>query len=817
MTLVGSSNELEVHVQGVLTRALIDTGSSVSTLSRSFYDTYLHDIQLQPVECLLTLECADGTELPYHGVISCELQVDGIADSPQTIQCLFLIVNDTKYHESVPVLIGTNILSVLLSETKDRYGVQFLQRVKVHTPWFIAFRCMTLRERGLSRRAYVLARVRSAEERPVTIAPNSSVTIQGYLFDKLPYRYYPVCGMLSPTARSRIPTDLDIEPSEITYDTAENSSIPVHVCNITTNTVTINPRALLCEVQQVSIQNFQRKEQLSEASDVFSQVNLPRNELSEDQLQKVQGLLSKFNSLFSKGDTDIGYCPYVEHRIELNDESPFKQRFRRIPPSMLDEVREHLEQQLSAGIIRRSHSPFSSNVVLVRKKDGQLRICIDYRHLNSRTKKGNYALPRIDEILDSLAGNTYFSVLDMKSGYYQIPIAEEHKERTAFTVGPLGFFEHNRMAMGLVNAPATYQRKFIKDFSKIARPFTNLIPSTTRSKTTHKKTTKKPDFVWEKDQEEAFSTLKECLTSAPILAYPNFDLPFEIHTDASASGLGAILYQKQAGIHHVIAYASRGLSKSEKNYPAHKLEFLALKWAITEKFQDYLYGKKFTVITDNNPLTYVLSTAKLDATGHRWIAALAAFDFDILYRPGRNNSDADALSRLPALESTDYLSISTDCIRTISSIHRQPHEPYIENVSFNSETLHPLMSIQCQEVQEIDIEKAQHQDPIIRDWIYFVEQERFPEKHDLPPTQESTIFRKNFKRFKIIDNKLYRERMTEFEIHQQLVIPPELVSEVLRMSHDNLGHPGRDKTTAFIRERFFWPGMTGDIEQWIKG
>lgn len=102
------------------------------------------------------------------------------------------------------------------------------------------------------------------------------------------------------------------------------------------------------------------------------------------------------------------------------------------------------------------------------------------------------------------------------------------------------------------------------------------------------------------------------------------------------------MYQKQDGHHYVIAYASRGLSKSERNYPAHKLEFLALKWAITEKFQDYLYGKKFTVITDNNPLTYILSTAKLDATGHRWVAALAAFDFDILYRPGRNNSDADA-------------------------------------------------------------------------------------------------------------------------------------------------------------------------------
>ena len=100
----------------------------------------------------------------------------------------------------------------------------------------------------------------------------------------------------------------------------------------------------------------------------------------------------------------------------------------------------------------------SSNVVLVRKKKGQLRICIDYRQLNNRTKKDNYALPRIDEVLDSLSGNKLFSVLDMKSGYHQIPIAEEHKERTAFTVGTLGFFEYKRMPMGLTNAPATYQR-----------------------------------------------------------------------------------------------------------------------------------------------------------------------------------------------------------------------------------------------------------------------------------------------------------------------------------------------------------------------
>lgn len=255
--------------------------------------------------------------------------------------------------------------------------------------------------------------------------------------------------MLSPTVRSHIPADLDIEPSVITYETAKNIPIPVHVNNVTTNTVTVRPHALLCEIQKGSIQKFPKsKSSQIPRSDIFNKIDLPRNELSKEQLQKIQELLTDFDSLFSKGDTDIGYCPFVEHHIELNDETPFKQRFRRIPPSMLDEVKDHIEQQLSAGIIRRSHSPFSSNVVLVRKKNGELRICIDYRHLNSKTKKDNYALPRIDEILDSLAGNTWFSVLDMKSGYYQIPIAEEHKERTAFTVGPLGFFEHNRMAMG---------------------------------------------------------------------------------------------------------------------------------------------------------------------------------------------------------------------------------------------------------------------------------------------------------------------------------------------------------------------------------
>ena len=129
------------------------------------------------------------------------------------------------------------------------------------------------------------------------------------------------------------------------------------------------------------------------------------------------------------------------------------------------------------------------------------------------------------------------------------------------------------------------------------------------------------------------------------MAYANYTKPFKLNTDASENGLGAVLYQKQDdGADRVIAHASQTLSKSERNYDAHKVEFLALKWSVMERFHEYLYGGHIEVYTDNNPLTYILTTAKLDATGQRWVASLANYNFKIFYRSGKLNVEADALS-----------------------------------------------------------------------------------------------------------------------------------------------------------------------------
>ena len=154
------------------------------------------------------------------------------------------------------------------------------------------------------------------------------------------------------------------------------------------------------------------------------------------------------------------------------------------------------------------------------------------------------------------------------------------------------------------------------------------------------------------------------------MAYADFKSPFILHTGASGDGLGAVLYWYQDGQRRVIAYASRSLTKSERNYPVHKLEFLALKWAITDKFHEYLYGAVFQVFTDNNPLTYVLTTAKLDATGHRWVAALSNYTFSITYKPGQTNRDADALPRNKWPEAVELPSQS---IHAVCEVVQAPH------------------------------------------------------------------------------------------------------------------------------------------------
>ena len=146
---------------------------------------------------------------------------------------------------------------------------------------------------------------------------------------------------------------------------------------------------------------------------------------------------------------------------------------------------------------------------------------------------------------------------------------------------------------------------------------------------------------------KAFEELKLRCMTAPVLVFADFKKPFRLETDTSKEGLGAVLLQESDdGQYHPVAFASRELKGGEPKYHSCKLEFLALKWAVTEQFHEYLQYQPFTVCTDNNPLTYILMTPNLDTLGHRWVAALAGYNMKLEYLKGSDNKVADALSRV---------------------------------------------------------------------------------------------------------------------------------------------------------------------------
>ena len=164
------------------------------------------------------------------------------------------------------------------------------------------------------------------------------------------------------------------------------------------------------------------------------------------------------HNIFSLDQNEIGCTDTAEHVIELLDTEPFKERFRRIAPPLVEEVREHIQEMLDGGVICPSQFPWCNAVVLVRKKDGGLRFCIDFRRLNSWTKKDAYPLPRMQETMESMVGTHFFSTMDLKSGFWQVKMAKDSQQYTAFMVGSMGVYEFPRMPYGLCNALATFQR-----------------------------------------------------------------------------------------------------------------------------------------------------------------------------------------------------------------------------------------------------------------------------------------------------------------------------------------------------------------------
>lgn len=327
-----------------------------------------------------------------------------------------------------------------------------------------------------------------------------------------------------------------------------------------------------------------------------------------------------------------------------------------------------------------------------------------------------------------------------------------------------------------------YYRRFVEGYASIVRSLNDLLVGHGASRTKTK--SKSVKFVWGVAQQEAFDKVISKITAAPVLAYADYSKPFILHTDASSTGLGAVLYQVQDGVERVIAYASRSLKPSEKNYSAYKLEFLALKWAITDKFHDFLYGTKFTARTDNNLLTYIMTTARLDATGQRWVAALSTYDFDLKYRSGKKNVNADTLSRLPGTEGgTDGLKIvNSASVKAVTDACMNPQplvyclQQYVHSEQSASESIGFAQTWSSQ-----DWVSGQSADPVVAEVVRVVRDEV---SGSSSLSSRARFYAKFLGQLCLKDDVLCRKTTINGDPICQVVLPENVRLEVFRALHD---------------------------------
>lgn len=559
----------------------------------------------------------------------------------------------------------------------------------------------------------------------------------------------------------------------------------------------------------------------------------------------VQSLVDSFAEVFAP-PVALPPSRACNHSIPLlPGASPVFIRPYRYPPALKDEIERQVSDMLSQGIIQPSSSPFSSPVLLVRKKDGSYHFCVDFRQLNALTAKGKFPVPVFDQLMDELAHASWFSTLDLRAGFHQILLQPGEEYKTAFQTH-LGQYEFRVIAFGLTGAPGTFQgamnatlspglrrfaivffddilvysrtyeehlshlaqvfqwlaadqwrlklskctfaqrsiaylghiiseqglstnpakiqaimdwpppksvkelrgflglasyyRKFVKFFGIMAKPLTELLK-------------KEAIFIWTSVQDAAFSALKSALCSSPVLALPDFTQPFHIETDASGTGVGAVLMQNG----HPLAYISKALGPRNQGLSVYEKEYLALLMAV-DQWRHYLLHNEFIIHTDHKSLIHLNEQRLHTVWQQRVFSKLLGLRYRIHYRRGSENSAADALSRRAHTSELLALSSPTHAwLEQLTDWYSADAEAQslLSQLSLNPDARPPF---------------SLHQGLIKFNW-----------------------------RIWLGSNKL-------------------LQSQIIQALHDSPvgGHSGIPATFQKIKPLFYWPGMRADIQSYVR-
>ena len=887
VNLAGDSGfSVEIGVQGLLSKFIIDTGATVTLLNYAQFMKIPMSSRpsLKPVK--FSISMADGTSPLYvHG--------SGVF----SLKC-----GSSKVKHEIVVanvigegLLGMDFISKHVSEInlRDKFLVIGTSVVQMSAEFGRTQNCSLI------------------STSTINIPPRHEVIIPTSIE-----------GKLAPQCRTAIvePNETLIERNGVLVARAlvdvTNATIPVKLCNLQEEEMVIYKHMKIGRLEYVdSVSPFEDTESLN-GRKVCQTVTNPdksvhpvqglhpvlremvdksRDNITSEQVDQYADMLQRRQDAFSLNG-ELGRTNIVEHRINTGDAVPIRQRLRRLPESQCEEASNQIREMLKKDIIEPSNSPWSSPIVLVKKKDSTYRFCVDYRKLNAVTVKDAYPLPRIDSMLDSLSGSSLYSTLDLATGYWQVQMDKEHKEKTAFITRD-GLFQFKVLPFGVANGPAcferlmetvlaglqwkfclvylddiivygatfeehlmrlelvlqrlidsglklkpkkctlfqkqveflgyvispagvatdtrkieavekwpvpqnvteiktflglcSYYRRFVKNFSKIAAPLYQL-------------TQKDQIFNWTSNCQDTFNQMKNCLTEAPILAYPDFGKEFILDTDASRLGIGGILSQVQDGEERVIAYASRAMNKHEQKYCVTRQELLAAVYFI-KYFKNYLYGRPFTLRVDHAAIQWIRNFKEPEGQVARWLEILGTYDFKIQHRPGLKHGNADALSRRPCSQCgwQDYPEEVVQSACTVNVMESQK-DVIIEGHS-------------REEYRMLQLE-----DPSIGQILKLKET-----KLKQPSWEEVSIENAEVKAYwarweqlVILNGVLYMKwlEMPDEVISYRIVVPTKLRTEVCQQMHDSktAGHLGQARTVEKIKTRFYWYKMSQDIKSYCN-
>ncbi|GJV64029.1 putative nucleotidyltransferase, ribonuclease H [Tanacetum coccineum] len=531
-------------------------------------------------------------------------------------------------------------------------------------------------------------------------------------------------------------------------------------------------------------------------------------------------VVREFEDVFPEDLSGLPPQRQVEFRIDLvPGATPIAKSPYRLAPSEMQELSGQLQELQDKGFIRPSHSPWGAPVLFVKKKDGSLRMCIDYRELNKLTVKNRYPLPRIDDLFDQLQGSRFFSKIDLRSGYHQLRVHEDDIPKTAFRTR-YGHFEFTVMPFGLTNAPAV----FMDLMNRVCKPYLDkfvivfiddiLIYSKTkedhevhlglvlellRKEKLYAKFSKCEFWLQEvhflghvvnqngihvdPSKIEAVKNWKTSTTpseirsflglagyyrrfianfskinnlcDAPILMLPDGVEDFVVYCDASNQGLGCVLMQRGK----VIAYASRQLKTHEKNYTTHDLELGAVVFAL-KTWRHYLYGTKSVIYTDHKSLQHIFDQKEFNMRQRRWIELFSDYECEIRYHPGKANVMADALSRKERLKPRRVRALAMTVQIGMRERIQVAQSEALRQENILIENLHGL---------DQQMEKKEGES------LYFIDRIRVPLIGDVRT---------------IVMDEAHK---TKYYVH-----------------------PGADKMYYDLRDRYWWPGMKRDIATYVS-